>query len=83
MDLHIIDPYQFSVQPHDLFDRQMALLTSGDFAKGEYNCMTIGWGCWHNVERSRSIGCGTPKSLHLQFMEQFDNFTVTAFPKKI
>ena len=44
MDLQVIDPFHFSVRPHALFDRQAMLLTSGDFAKGDYNCMTIGWG---------------------------------------
>ena len=43
MDLHIIDPYQFSVQPYDLFDRQMALLTRGDIAKWVYNRFLVGW----------------------------------------
>jgi len=68
MDLFVINPYQFSIQPHNLFDRQMVLLTCGDFATGDYNCMTIGWGfIRHNVERSSGTRCSTPKPVYNQF----------------
>lgn len=83
MDLHLIDPYEFSVQPHDLFDRQMALLTAGDFANGEYNCMTIGWGLFGTMwSVPAALVVVRPSRYTYEFMERFDNFTITAFPKE-
>jgi len=83
MDLHVIDPYQFSVQPHDLFDRQMALLTSGDFITEEYNCMTIGWGLFGTMwSVPVALVVVRPSRFTYEFMERFDTFTVTAFPKQ-
>jgi len=81
MDLHVIDPFKFSVQPHDLFDRQMVLLTSGDFAKGDYNCMTIGWGLFGTIwSVPVALVVVRPSRFTYKFMEEMDNFTLTAFP---
>lgn len=57
------------------------LLTSGDFSAGRYNAMTIGWG-------SLGVMWGIPfvqvvvrpVRYTYEFMEQFDTFTVCAFP---
>ncbi len=82
MDLHVIDPFEFSVQPHQLFDKQWALLTSGDYATGQYNCMTIGWGLFGTMwSVPVTLVVVRPSRFTYEFMEQFDNFTVTAFPK--
>mgnify|MGYP001225727032 CR=1 FL=1 len=81
MDQLVIDPFHFSVQPHDLFDRQMVLLTSGDFASGEYNCMTIGWGLFGTMwSVPAALVVVRPSRFTYMFMERFDNFTLTAFP---
>ena len=81
MDLHKIDPIEFSVQPHDLFDRQMVLLTCGDFSKGEFNCMTIGWGLFGTMwSVPTALVVVRPSRYTYKFMERFDNFTMTAFP---
>ena len=81
MDLQVIDPFQFTVQPHDLFDRQMVLLTSGDFAKGEYNCMTIGWGLFGTMwSVPAALVVVRPSRFTFEFMEKFDNFSLAAFP---
>lgn len=83
MDLHVIDPFEFSVSPHYLFDRQMVLLTSGDFAKGDFNCMTIGWGLFGTMwSVPAALVVVRPSRFTYGFMERFDNFTLTAFPTK-
>jgi len=68
MDLFVINPYQFSIQPHNLFDRQMVLLTCGDFATGglQLHDHRLGF-VWHNVERSSGTRCSTPKPVYNQF----------------
>lgn len=82
MDLHVIDPFEFSVSPHYLFDRQMVLLTSGDFAKGDFNCMTIGWGLFGTMwSVPAALVVVRPSRFTYEFMERYDNFTLTAFPK--
>lgn len=83
MDLHVIDPFEFSVSPHNLFDRQMVLLTSGDFAKGDYNCMTIGWGLFGTMwSVPAALVVVRPSRFTYEFMERFDHFTMTAFPRE-
>jgi flavin reductase (DIM6/NTAB) family NADH-FMN oxidoreductase RutF len=82
MDLHVIDPFDFSVSPHHLFDRQMVLLTSGDFAKGDFNCMTIGWGLFGTMwSVPAALVVVRPSRFTYEFMERYDNFTLTSFPK--
>jgi len=81
MDLQVIDPFHFSVRPHALFDRQAMLLTSGDFAKGDYNCMTIGWGLFGTMwSVPVALVVVRPSRFTFEFMERYDTFTVTAFP---
>ena len=81
MDLHKIDPIEFSVQPHDLFDRQMVLLTCGDFSKGEFNCMTIGWGSIGTMWNKPYVSVVVRPTRHtFYFMEKYPDFTLTAFP---
>ena len=82
MNLHVINPFEFSVSPHYLFDRQMVLLACGDFAKGEYNCMTIGWGLFGTMwSVPAALVVVRPSRFTYEFMERHDNFTLTAFPK--
>ncbi len=74
---------QLSVQAHRLWPTQWMLLTSGDFAAGQFNTMTVGWG---------SLGAvwGRPFAQVLvrqvrytfEFMEQYDTFTLCAFPTR-
>jgi len=71
------------LKPFHSWDEQWFLLTSGDFASGEFNTMTVGWGgigvMWgrpfvHVVVR--------PHRYTYSFMERFDTFTLSAFPLK-
>ena len=83
MDLFVINPYQFSIQPHNLFDRQMVLLTCGDFATGDYNCMTIGWGLFGTMwSVPAALVVVRPSRYTINFMERFDNFTRTDLTKE-
>ena len=83
MTLQPIPIERFVVKPQYLWDTQHLLLTSGDFAQGSFNAMTIGWG---------SIGVMwgipfvqvvvRPVRYTYEFMERYDTFTVCAFPEK-
>jgi len=64
------------------WDKQWFVLTAGDFAAKTYNAMTVSWG-------SLGIMWGRPfvqvvvrpTRFTFGFMEQFDTFTLSAFPE--
>jgi len=72
---------QFQHRPFYSWDKQWYLLAAGDFARGDYNAMTVGWGgigvMWgrpfvHVVVR--------PQRYTYAVMERADSFTLSAFP---
>lgn len=81
MILHVIESYQFTFQPLDLFSRQLVLLTCGDFSKEDFNCMTIGWGLFGTMwSVPAALVVVRPSRFTYEFMERFEDFTLTAFP---
>ena len=71
------------VQPQHLWDTQHLLLTSGDFARGSFNAMTIGWGSFGRMWAVPFVQVVVrPVRYTFGFMERYDTFTVCAFPKK-
>jgi len=73
----------FTVQAYSIWDLGWFLLTSGDFAAGHYNTMTVSWG---------SLGCMwgrpfaqvvvRPQRYTYEFMEKYPTFTLSAFAPK-
>lgn len=81
MDRKPIDIAQLQVRPHHLFDTQWALLTAGDFTRGDFNTMTIGWGALGTLWSKPFVFVAVRHSRYTYtFMEKYDTFTVTAFP---
>ncbi len=72
------------VKAHDLWANQWLLLTSGDYAAGDYNTMTVAWG---------SLGTmwGKPfaqivvrfSRFTFEFTERYDSFTLSALPRDL
>lgn len=82
MDRQTIDIAQFCVRPHNLFHNQWALLTAGDFAKGEFNAMTIGWGALGTIWSKPFVYVAVRHSRYTyNFMEKFNTFTVSVFSR--
>ena len=76
-----IDLWQ--VRPHDLWENQALLLTSGNFLTGKYNCMTVGWGSFGTMwSRPFVMVVVRPQRYTFEFMESFESFTLCAFPEK-
>jgi len=74
---------KLTVQPHDLFHNQWILLTCGDFKKGEYNTMTIGWGAIGTMwSRPFAFVAVRHSRYTFEFMQAYNTFTLTAFPKE-
>ena len=81
MTLKTIDPRKLSVMPHELFNFQTLLLTSGDYASGQFNMMTIGWGALGTMwNKPMAMVVVRPTRYTYEFMEAYPDFTLTAFP---
>jgi flavin reductase (DIM6/NTAB) family NADH-FMN oxidoreductase RutF len=83
MELKPIDIKSFTTQVYGLFEVQWMLLTSGDFEAGKFNSMTISWGSM-GVMWGRPFAqvVVRPVRYTYQFMETYDTFTLTAFPRQ-
>jgi flavin reductase (DIM6/NTAB) family NADH-FMN oxidoreductase RutF len=78
-----IDIADLKIQPHHLFHHQWCLLTSGDYTKGEFNTMTIGWGAIGTMWSRPFVFVAVRHSRYTyKFMQKFDSFTVSAFPRE-
>ncbi len=83
MPLQPIEFTRFAPSVFQLFDRQWLLLTAGDFARGEFNTMTISWGSIGVVWGRPFVQVFVRPTRHtFQFMESYGSFTVTAFPEQ-
>ena len=81
--MNSINPNQFNTNIFKLWKKDWLLLTAGDFAKKDYNCMTIAWGSMGIMWNKPFIQVVVrPQRYTLEFMEKFNDFTVCAFPKK-
>jgi len=83
MNRKTIDIFHLSILPHDLFDRQWMLITAGDFAKGDFNTMTIGWGAIGTMwSRPFAFVAVRHSRYTYQFTQKYDTFTLCAFPEE-
>jgi len=72
---------KLTVSPHYLWDKQSLILTAGDFAAGQYNAMTVGWGSFGTMwDRPIAMTVVRPQRYTYQFIEKYDTFTLCAFP---
>jgi flavin reductase (DIM6/NTAB) family NADH-FMN oxidoreductase RutF len=82
VDLMQIPFEQFRPCIFDLWDRRWFLLTSGDFASGKYNTMTVSWGStgilWGKPVFQVVV---RPQRYTRLFMEQYDTFTLSVLPE--
>lgn len=82
MQLQSIPIEEFTVKSYGLFEKQWLLLTSGDYHQQRYNAMTISWGglgvMWGKPFTQVVV---RPGRYTFEFMEQYDSFTLCAFPR--
>lgn len=80
MTLKSIDPEQWIIKPHDLWDNQSLLLTAGDFSAENFNCMTVGWGSFGTMwNKPFAMVVVRPQRFTFQFMEKYPDFSLCAF----
>ncbi len=80
MDRQPINPRKIVARPHGIWEPGWFLLTCGDFAAGQSNCMTVSWGSlgemW-NVPFAQVVV--RPHRYTFQFIEKYPTFTLCAF----
>ena len=73
----------FSPRIFHLFDDQWLLLACGDFKKKHFNAMTVSWGSMVIIWNRPFVQVLLrPSRYTLEFMNQYDTFTLSAFPEK-
>lgn len=74
---------RFTLPIHKTWDKTWFLLTSGNFQKGHFNCMTISWGglgiMWNFPIAMVVV---RPSRYTYEFINQYDEFTICAFPEQ-
>ena len=70
------------VRAHHLWSEQWLVLTAGSFAEGRYNAMTVAWGSFGTMwSKPFAQIVVRPSRYTREFMEQYDTFTLCAFPE--
>lgn len=83
MALQPIPITRFRTDVFHLFDRQWLVLTAGDFARREFNAMTISWGSLGFLWGKPFVQAFVRPTRHTHsFLERFDTFTVSAFSEE-
>ncbi len=83
MTLSAIPYEELNYKAFSIWKGQGILLTSGDYAKGQYNTMTIGWGSLGVIwSIPFAMVAVRPTRYTYKFMEENDSFTLCAFPSK-
>lgn len=78
-----IPVHELNCRPFDLWDKQWFLLASGDFDSKRFNSMTISWGSMGIMwNRPFVMVVVRPQRYTRQFIDEFDTFTLSAFPRQ-
>ncbi len=74
---------ELTVNPSRLWLSKWLLLTAGDFEKGDFNAMTVGWGTFGAMwNRPIAQAVVRPVRYTYEFMERYGSFTLCAFPEE-
>ena len=83
MKREIIEFASFNTQIFNLWAKDWLLLSAGSFPEKKYNMMTVGWGSIGVIWRKPFVmALVRPQRYTINFMENFDSFTLTAFPQE-
>ncbi|MFH1355516.1 MAG: flavin reductase family protein [bacterium] len=73
----------FTTQAFDIWENRWFLLTAGDFEKNDFNTMTVAWGSFGTMWTMPFVQAVVrPTRYTYEFMEKYDHFTLSAFPKE-
>jgi flavin reductase (DIM6/NTAB) family NADH-FMN oxidoreductase RutF len=76
-----IPPEELVLPVFRAWRRDWFLLAAGDFAAGQFNCLTVGWGgLAHLWDRPVALVAVKPTRHTFGFLERFPSFTLNHFP---
>ena len=82
MELTNIPIDRYVAHSYGLWEHSWLLLTSGDFAAHDFNCMTVSWGGLGQMwGRPIAMVVVRPQRYTRQFIEKYPTFTLCAFPR--
>ena len=74
----------FSINTFSSWDNNWFVLSCGDLKKGQYNAMTVAWGGFGSMwSLPMALVVVRPSRYTFQFLNQFDTFTLCAFPESL
>ena len=83
MERHTIAIEEFNSNIFQILDKNWMLLSGGDYEEKRYNFMTISWGLMGTMWFKPVVMVGLrPQRYTLEFIEQFDSFTLSAFAEE-
>ena len=83
MKLPKIDFENFNTNIFDLWHKQWLLVTAGNFDQNKFNTMTVAWGSIGIMWNKPFVQIVVRPARHTyNFTEEFNSFTLTAFPEK-
>lgn len=82
MNRKSIDIKELELKSFDVWENDWFLLTAGDLEKGDFNTMTVAWGSIGSMWSKPFVQVVVRPSRHtLKFMDKYDTFTLSRFPK--
>ena len=73
---------ELTLRSYRAWRREWFLLTAGDYAAGEYNCMTTAWGAIGSMwDRPLAAVAVKPTRHTFAFLERYPTFTLCHFPR--
>lgn len=83
MERKRINIHKLVLKPGDIWENEWFLLTAGDLEKNDYNAMTVAWGSLGTMWSTPFAQVVVRPSRHTYgFMNTYDTFTLSHFPKK-
>ena len=83
MERHPIPVEKFLVKTHACWAEQWMLLTAGNFSKGYFNTMTVGWGSFGTMwSKPFAQVVVRPTRYTYEFMNTYDTFTLCGFSEE-
>jgi hypothetical protein len=80
MERYPISFEKFLVTTHARWANQWMVLTAGDFSKGHFNSMTVGWGSFGTMwSKPFAQVVVRPTRYTYEFMETYETFTLCGF----
>ena len=81
--LKTINISDLTLSPFTAFDKRWMVLSAGDFAKCDWNSMTVSWGFIGTMWNKPAVQIVVRPQRHTrEFLDKYEAFTLCSFPEK-